>query len=172
MKIIEKINKFAGILSLLIITGFTVYSFSPVSNGISFGKVKLVDTASALHTYYNGTDRMTIDNSSGDVTFTAPNGSNVLSVGNIWVHATTGVSEKFYVEGNSRMRGTLILDASGGTEDSHIEVKGTKSYIQFPPLTTTQRDALTPAKGMVIYNSTDDKFQGYGGVSPTWHNLD
>jgi hypothetical protein len=38
-----------------------------------------------------------------------------------------------------------------------------------PRLTTTQRNALTAVNGMVIYNSTDNKFQGYenGG----WANL-
>ena len=38
-----------------------------------------------------------------------------------------------------------------------------------PRLTTTQRNALTAVNGMIIYNSTDNKFQGYenGG----WANL-
>ena len=36
-------------------------------------------------------------------------------------------------------------------------------------LTTVQRDALTPANGMILYNTDDNKFQGYenGG----WANL-
>ena len=33
-------------------------------------------------------------------------------------------------------------------------------FVQFGSLTTTQRDALTAANGMVIYNSTTNKFQG------------
>ena len=40
--------------------------------------------------------------------------------------------------------------------------------------TTTQRDALTPAVGMMIYNTTDNKFQGYQNTSGTtleWVNL-
>jgi len=36
-------------------------------------------------------------------------------------------------------------------------------------LTTTERNALTAANGMIIYNSTDNKFQGYEGGS--WANL-
>ena len=42
-------------------------------------------------------------------------------------------------------------------------------FVQFGSLTTTQRNALTAANGMVIYNTTDNKFQGYenGG----WANL-
>jgi hypothetical protein len=30
-----------------------------------------------------------------------------------------------------------------------------------PSLTTTERDALTAVNGMLVYNSTDNKFQGY-----------
>ena len=37
----------------------------------------------------------------------------------------------------------------------------TSGFVQFGSLTTTERNALTPANGMVIYNSTDNKFQGY-----------
>lgn len=40
--------------------------------------------------------------------------------------------------------------------------------------TTTDRNALTPAVGMMIYNTTDNKFQGYqntGGITLEWVNL-
>jgi len=36
-------------------------------------------------------------------------------------------------------------------------------------MTTTQRDALTAVNGMLVYNSTTDKFQGYEAGS--WQNL-
>jgi len=36
-------------------------------------------------------------------------------------------------------------------------------------LTTTQRNALTAAAGMMIYNSTTNKHQGYDGTS--WNDL-
>ena len=42
-------------------------------------------------------------------------------------------------------------------------------FVQFGSLTTTQRNALTAANGMVIYNSSDNKFQGYENGS--WVNL-
>ena len=42
-------------------------------------------------------------------------------------------------------------------------------FVQFGSLTTAERDALTAANGMVIYNTTDNKFQGReNGV---WVNL-
>lgn len=42
-------------------------------------------------------------------------------------------------------------------------------YVQFGSYTTTERDALTAANGMVIYNTTDNKFQGY--ENGAWANL-
>ena len=42
-------------------------------------------------------------------------------------------------------------------------------FVQFGSMTTTERNALTPANGMVIYNSSDNKFQGYENSS--WVNL-
>ena len=41
--------------------------------------------------------------------------------------------------------------------------------MQFGSLTTTERDALTAANGMVIYNSSTNKFQGY--ENGNWVNL-
>lgn len=35
-----------------------------------------------------------------------------------------------------------------------------------PKLTTTERNALTPVSGLVIYNTTVNKHQGYNGT--TW----
>jgi hypothetical protein len=44
----------------------------------------------------------------------------------------------------------------------------TKAFIP-SRLTTTERNALTPVNGMIIYNSTTDKFQGY--EAGAWTNL-
>lgn len=42
-------------------------------------------------------------------------------------------------------------------------------HMKLTGMTTTERNALTATNGMIIYNSTDNKFQGYenGG----WANL-
>jgi hypothetical protein len=42
-------------------------------------------------------------------------------------------------------------------------------FVQFGSLTTAERDALAAANGMVIYNTTDNKFQGY--ENGAWANL-
>lgn len=54
-----------------------------------------------------------------------------------------------------------------------LDVRGeivSNSYVQFGSFTTTERDSLTAANGMVIYNTTDNKFQGY--QNGAWINLD
>ena len=50
-----------------------------------------------------------------------------------------------------------------------IAITGTAGALTVSVLTTTQRNALSAANGMIIYNSTDNKFQGY--QNGAWANL-
>ena len=50
-----------------------------------------------------------------------------------------------------------------------IAVTGTAGTVKLPSLTTTQRDALTAAVGMLIYNSTTSKIQARAGSA--WVDL-
>ena len=50
-----------------------------------------------------------------------------------------------------------------------LDVSGTTGGILFPRLTTTERGFLTPTNGLVIYNISAFKFQGYAGGS--WVDL-
>ena len=58
---------------------------------------------------------------------------------------------------------------AGVTANGGVTVTTTTGALTVPRLTTTQRNALTAAVGMVVYNTTDSKFQGYAGSS--WVNL-
>ncbi len=53
-------------------------------------------------------------------------------------------------DGVPTIQSGLIIDNSLGTE-----------YLQIPSLTTTERNALTPIAGMVIYNETTTQFNKY-----------
>jgi hypothetical protein len=64
--------------------------------------------------------------------------------------------------GINKLNPTATLDVEGDAK-----VKG---YVQFGSLTSTERNALTAANGMVIYNSSDNRFQGRQNGS--WINLD
>lgn len=71
----------------------------------------------------------------------------------------------------------VVSDGSGpATSAMVLNSKGVLSapVIQPGSYTSTERDALTPAVGMMIYNTTDNKFQGYqntGGILNEWVDL-
>ncbi len=72
------------------------------------------------------------------------------------------------LEGNG---GTALQAGYGGSETMYL--MATRHYFQGPirpaSLTTTERDALTPVEGDMIYNVTDHKHQGYDGT--VWQNF-
>ena len=71
------------------------------------------------------------------------------------------LSENLSVGGNINSSGNLTVTNNlivNGTIDS------TNIFLS-PRLTTTQRDSLTAISGMVIFNTTTNKHQGYNGAS-------
>jgi len=76
--------------------------------------------------------------------------------------AANGLSATFDITGSNpiALSVTGSVDVGGGAPDS---------YFILPRLTTTQRDALAAVNGMMIYNTTIDKFQGFQAGS--WQNL-
>ena len=67
-------------------------------------------------------------------------------------------------------RGSLVADDSTTIVDAVNNTITVGGFVQFGSYTTAERDALTAANGMVLYNTTANKFQGYqnGG----WINLE
>jgi hypothetical protein len=84
-----------------------------------------------------------------------------------------------HVKGDAIVDGTMTTDLIGSVymdDSSHKIIDqqtgsvNAASFVQFGSLTSGERDALTPANGMVIYNTTNNKFEGVqNGV---WINLD
>jgi hypothetical protein len=66
-------------------------------------------------------------------------------------------------------KGTLVGDDSSIIIDGISGAITSPSYIQFGSFTTVERDAIAAANGMVVYNTTDNKFQGY--EAGAWANL-
>lgn len=77
-------------------------------------------------------------------------------------------TDRLFVIGNGQSdvarADALIIQKNG-----NLTMPTTTGAFSPPILTTTQRNALTPTAGMLIYNSTDSKHQGYDGT--TWNNL-
>ena len=87
-------------------------------------------------------------------------------------------AEVLDVRGNGVFTGNVEAASFVGSlaaDDSSIIVDGidgsisAQSFVQFGSLTTIERDALSANNGMVIYNTTDNKFQGY--ENGAWVNL-
>ena len=106
---------------------------------------------------------------SGSITVRAHDGSDFTTIGAMHVVAddvrgTDDVDSCIYfLTRNGSIAGdygTMLKLGKGA------EVSG---YVQFGSYTTAERDALTAANGMVIYNTTDNKFQGY--ENGAWANL-
>ena len=64
-----------------------------------------------------------------------------------------------------------IRFATAGTEVATMTTGATvfANAVQLASMTTTQRNSLSAANGMIIYNTTDNKFQGYENGS--WADL-
>ena len=61
------------------------------------------------------------------------------------------------------------MSTSNLTVTGPLTVTTTTGAVILPRMTTTQRNALTAAAGMMVYNTTDSKFQGYDGSA--WRDL-
>ena len=81
--------------------------------------------------------------------------------GGAWSGISVNSSGQLCVGGTLTPAAGVALDVTG-----NATVTG---YTKFGNLTTVQRDALTPTAGMVIYNTTDNKFQGRTGAA--WVDL-
>lgn len=67
--------------------------------------------------------------------------------------------------------GLLGVGTPNPTEKLDVRGNGVfTGFVQFGSVTTSERSALSPVNGMVVYNTTDNKFQGY--QNDVWINLD
>jgi hypothetical protein len=126
--------------------------------------LQVVSTTSAdqLRVGYDTTNYYKIGRNSADGvlhfqgTQATYNGYNFLS--------QAGTSSFFIKDSGSVGIGTAAPNAS-----ALLDLTSTTGALMLPRMTTTQRDALTAANGMLIYNTTLNKFQGYEGGA--WASL-
>lgn len=160
---------------------------NPISNGgqdiITSAIIQSLDPAgSVTSTYASGklifANRFGPSNSPPDLAYLTFDSRGYLGVNKY------NATEALDVDGNGLFSGTVTAAAFKGSfvaDDSSIIVDGVSgavtaptvtasTFVQFGAITTSQRSALSPANGMVIYNSTDNRFQGYQNGS--WINLD
>lgn len=100
------------------------------------------------------------------------NGGN-FCLGNISPQEKMTISGGIVASGNIKgasLSGTLTLDDSSTIIDGISGDITAPGYVQFGSFTTTERNSLSASNGMVIYNNTVNRFQGY--QNNTWINLD
>lgn len=78
--------------------------------------------------------------------------------------STWSATDRLFVVGNGQNSGTksdaLIIQKNG-----NLTMPTTTGAFSPPVLTTTERNALTPTAGMIIYNSTTSRHEGYDGTN-------
>ena len=149
------------------VVGSTAGSGIALGNYVSLHKEELSSTA-ASNIYFSpdtaltaGSTQLMVDLRKADKTFTdvstnafavTTNGTIIFNEGRITSldGATIGATTPAAVTGT----------AISGTS---IAVTGTAGTVKLPTLTTTQRNALSAANGMLIYNSTTSKIEAYAG---------
>ena len=68
--------------------------------------------------------------------------------------------------------GQVGVGTSSPNASAALDVSSTTGAVLFPRMTTTQRDALTPTEGMVIYNTTENSLQTvYTGTQPATQTI-
>jgi len=103
------------------------------------------DSSGRVFITVNAIEGLRVEESSGDITVSTDG----------YFEARSGLG----VVGNSGISGDLDVEEG-------LSVSG--SFLP-PRITTATRDALTPVEGMVIFNTTTKKHQGYNGT--TWNDF-
>ncbi len=85
----------------------------------------------------------------------------------------TVVNQLFRVEdssGNAKLsvtdQGNVGIGTGSPATSALLELSSTTGALLVPRMTTTQRNALTPVNGMIIYNTTTNQMQGH--INGAW----
>jgi hypothetical protein len=107
------------------------------------------------------------------IEFSAFNGTSFVATGGLVVTVDgiplSGQPAPTRIDVNVSDGSTIVTAAIVKSDQLEITVP-----VVFPNLSTTERNLLTPVVGMIIYNTTDNRFQGYqntGGTALGWVNL-
>lgn len=107
------------------------------------------------------------------VTFNVASGGNFVfnTGGNLLLNTTTDAGFRLDVNGTARVQSTLKVGEATATNSSAVlDVDSTTRGFLPPRMTTAQRDLIaTPAAGLIVYNTSTNKHQGYNGT--TWNDL-
>jgi hypothetical protein len=73
-------------------------------------------------------------------------------------------SEKLDVAGNLRVRGNVGIGTETPNTSAALEINSTTGSLLIPRMTTAERNNLTAAEGMIIYNTSTSSYQGISKI--------
>jgi hypothetical protein len=167
------------------IGNFTLQNQTTANQNIAIGELTLFNlTSGSANTSIghnsgrlqaNGSSTVTIANNSvflgANTRANADNETNQIVIG----HTAIGLGSNTTVIGNSsttfgRWWGNLLIGTSTNQASSVLTMESTTRGFLPPRMTSTERNAIaTPATGLVVYNTTDNRLSVYNGTA--WVNL-
>lgn len=146
-----------------------IFDFRKDQNAATRGQIRNYNTGSSAYA------RWTVGSDAGDINIDANSVASGAQA-DFRVDAAFTGGLRMVTLGSTPLalatNGTTRLSLAGAgtiTASAPLEITGTTSYLKVVSLNSTQRDALTAATGMVVYNSTASKLQVYSGGS--WVDL-
>jgi hypothetical protein len=162
-----------GYLGITVKDGTSAYYNNAIELNGAAGTMSIVANNSVdvqNISFAGGSNITTTDSSSIIITPTVSFNSDVIVENDLTVSNKLVVDTLQVTNFETVGAGTPELESATAillTAGTRVEI--TQSPIQLASFTTTERNALTPANGDLIYNTTDNKFQGY--ENGAWVNL-
>ena len=154
----------------------TLDSFTGDNSTTAFTLTSAGTTDSVIVSINGTVQRATTTYSVSGTTLTfieAPLSTDAIQVQNFFSGSTVEVAKLEDADNDTKIQVEESTDEDkirfdvAGTEIATMEASKTAftTAVQLASLTTTQRNAISAVNGMVIYNTTTSKFQGYAGGS-------
>lgn len=106
---------------------------------------------------FGGANSISVFKNNGDV-----------AIGGTITSSSTYTGSKMLILGGT---GNVLINTTTDIPSSKLTIASTTQGFLPPRMTTTQRNAIaTPAAGLIVYDTTDNKHYGYNGTS--WYNMD
>jgi hypothetical protein len=183
------LNATSGTANIEIQAATDQLSFIDFGEGNDFnGRILYDNSTNKLHFYVSSGTEAVVIGSTGNVGIGSAsatqkldvNGDALIGGGDLYlvdtneIISSNGTDMYFTVGGSERMRilgttGAIGIGTNNPTTDCFVDITSTTGAFLPPRMTTTQRDALTPTDGMIIFNSTIPALQCY--YSSTWNSL-
>lgn len=165
--IFAQAQMFAGAgLTVAEVQGFKAYMVKYSAGTVTTSKAISIETPLVVDGTLANSYGLYINNQSGASTL---NCAILTNAGNIVFNEGGDATTDFRVEGDTDAN-LLFTDASADavgigtatpTTSAKLDISSTAGALLIPRMTTDQKTALTPTNGMIVYDATLNKFQGY-----------